>query len=91
MPRSRIYDSLVNAPRATTAHLTLALIDRVQGHHQQPGAQIAALSAAFLLLCERFQVSPQDAFTATKNLMNDHDGRAIEFEAVRMYLQNEVK
>lgn len=86
-----IYDKLVNAPRILTASLSLGLIDRVQGHYLTPGVQVAALAATFLLVCERFNVEPQDAFTATKNLMNDHDGRSIEFEAVRLYLQNEVR
>lgn len=93
MPRraNPIYDKLVNAPRVETAHATLSVIDRVQDHHRNPGLQVAALAAAFLLMAERFQVSAQEAFTATQNLMNNHDGRAVEFEAVRLYLANEVR
>ena len=88
-----IRDKLVNAPREVSAQATVLLIDALQDfidHH--PGVQVTASAALFLLLCERFGVDAQDAFTTAKNLMNAHDGRlAHEFQAVRMYLQNEVR
>ncbi|HWL80080.1 MAG TPA: hypothetical protein VNR89_03945 [Roseomonas sp.] len=88
-----IYDKLVNAPRDTSAAATVLLIDRLQDFiEEHPGVQVVAASALFLMLCERFGVSAQDAFTAAKNLMNEHDGTlSHEFKAVRAYLANEVR
>lgn len=90
---SRYHDKIVNAPRDVAANATLLLIDRLQEfieHH--PGVQVTASAALFLLLCEKFGVQAQDAFTAAKNLMNARDGRlSKEFEAVRLYLANEVE
>lgn len=51
-----------------------------------------ALAAAFLLLCERCKVSPQDAFTATTNVMFDrvrHEGIRHSFAAIQMHLADD--
>lgn len=90
---SRIHDKITNAPRQLSATATVLLIDALQDYiEENPGVQVTAAAALFLLLCERFNVPAQDAFTATTNLMNGKDGRlAKEFEAVRLYLQHEVQ
>lgn len=88
-----IYDRIINAPRAKTASATLLICNSLQDYIEaHPGVQVLATAAAFLLLCERFGVPAQDAFTAAKNLMNAHEGAAgKDFAAVREYLANEVK
>lgn len=87
-----MYDKLTNAPVQRTASCAFHMVDVMQDHYQDPGVQVNAAAALFLLLCERFQVSAQDAFTAAKNLMNHADGsRRDEFEAIRLYLKNEVR
>ena len=84
-----VYDRLVNAPRKETAGLTIGLLDRLQLSVNH-GVQVAACAALFLTVCERFGVPAQDAFTASKNLMNDHDGRSHEFRGVQAYAENEL-
>lgn len=89
---SPIYDKMVNAPRAETATASVLVIDALQNFIEgHPGVQIVAIAATFLLLCERAGVTPQEVFTATTNLMNDHDRRSNEFRAVAAYIENEVK
>jgi hypothetical protein len=89
---TRVYDSLINASRVGTAQASFLALDALQNFYRTPGVQIAGAAALFILLCERFGVSVQDAFTATKNLMNYHDDRlGTEFEAIRMYLEEELK
>lgn len=90
---SAIYEQIINAPRSVAASATVLLIDRLQDFiEQQKGVQVVAAAALFLLLAERFNVEPQDVFTATKNLMRQRDGDyAPQFKAVEMYLKNEVQ
>ncbi|WP_142850904.1 hypothetical protein [Telmatospirillum sp. J64-1] len=88
--RSVVADSLNNIPSYHVANATFALIDRLQSD-QRPGLHIATAAALFLLICERYGVSAQDAFTVTKNLMNDADNRLVpQFAAIRQYLANEL-
>ncbi len=75
-------------PVREAAAATMSIIDRAQD--LTPEAQIIAITASFKLLTERFCVNPQDAFTIADNVMNHADGRRVEFDAVRAYLENEV-
>jgi hypothetical protein len=68
---------------------TMAIIDRIQD--MPAPVQIVAITAAFKLLVERYNIPPQDVFTVADNVMNHADGRRVEFDAVRMYLENEFK
>lgn len=87
-----IRDQLNNAPSEEVARVSYALIDRLQHEYEQPGVQVAAAAAFFLLVAERFGVPAQDAFTATKNLMNDRDNRLKhEFQAARAFLREEIR
>jgi hypothetical protein len=67
---------------------TMRVIDAVQD--LPPEHQVVAITSAFKLLAERFNVAPQDAFTITSNIMNNAEGRRPEFEAVKAYLQHEL-
>lgn len=88
----RIHQQLTNADRVGTATATFHCIDALQGFHRDPGVQINAAVILFVLLCERFGIEPQDAFVTGKNLLNNHDDRlGREFEAIRMYLKEEVR
>lgn len=90
MPRA--YDALINCPGNLAGSAAMAVIDALQHHAESDkGAQSVGLCAAFLLLTERLGLEPQDVFTVTKNLLAQAVGpRAKDFEAVRLYLQNEV-
>lgn len=90
--RDYIHESIVNAPRETTALATFHLLDTLQAWHEHRGVQINAAVILAVLLCEHLKVDLQDALTAAKNLINTHDDRlATEFEAIRWYLREEVK
>jgi hypothetical protein len=71
------------------ARATIKVLDAVQ--YVRPEEAIAGLSAAFLLITERYGVSAQTAFLAASNMMNHHDHRgASEFDAARSYLDADV-
>lgn len=89
---TRVYDALVNADGNRTGSAAMSIIDSLQKYlEDDKGVQVAGLAIAFLLFCERFGLSPQDVFTASKNILNTSQGaRAKDFQAVRDYLANEV-
>lgn len=68
---------------------TMAIIDRIQD--MPAHVQVVAMTAAFKLLVERYNISPQDVFTVADNVMNHADGRRVEFDAIRMYMENEIQ
>lgn len=82
-------DLINNANPARVANATMAVIDATQRGFQ-PHEQMHAMAAAFLLLSEHWGLSPQDLFTATKNLMNDNLGKRPEFAAVQQYMREEL-
>ncbi len=67
---------------------TMAIIDRIQD--MPASTQVVAIASAFKLLVERHGIPAQDIFTVADNVMNRADGRRVEFDAIRMYLANEV-
>lgn len=88
----RLYDRVVNVRAVDAGKAALSVVDALQKYiEEDKGAQAVGLAAAFLLFCERFSLAPQDVFTATKNLIARSEGdNRKDFEAVRLYLQNEV-
>ena len=88
---ARNIDGLVNAPPKAVAEISFLVVDSIQHHHKTPMAQAAAVAATFLILCERLRLNPQDVFVAAKNiLMDERNGGSKHFEAVRMYVKNEI-
>ncbi len=83
------YDGLNNAPPKEVAQAAFELLDRLQNHRQE--VLCASLAAAFLVVCEHFQVEPQDVFVATRNLlMDEREGGRHEFGAVKLFVQHEI-
>ena len=86
---NRIADKLNNASQSDSGSAAMTVIDRLQSF--QPGPQVVGLAAAFLFVCEHYGVAPQEAFTVTKNMMNDADRKLVpEFRAVKMYVEKEL-
>lgn len=83
---NRDHMNMVPAKDAATA--TMRVIDGVQD--LPPHLQLIAVTATFKLLLERFGVDAQDAFTVADNIINHAQGRRVEFDAVRAYMDNEV-
>lgn len=72
------------------ANVTLATLNQLQ--NWTPEEQVLGAASVFLHLADFWRVSPQDAFTAATNLMNDKDGKARpEFRAIRPYLEGELQ
>jgi hypothetical protein len=87
--RNRIADELNNADLQASASTAIKVLNGLQD--SRPGEQVIGACATFLLLCEHYGVPAQDAFTVTKNAMNDADRRLVpEFGAVRLYVENEL-
>ena len=86
---NKINRDLMNtAPVKQSATGTMMVIDAVQDLPAH--LQLIAITAAFKLMSDRFGMPVQDAFTVADNIMNDAEGKRVEFAAVRMYLENEV-
>jgi len=90
--RSRPFDRdrMNQAPARKVASAAMTVIDALQLRFTSE-QQVLGTAAVFLILCERFGVEPQDAFTATKNLMNTVTGKRAEFEAVADYARFDMR
>lgn len=89
--KSRMDRDLMNmaSPKAV-ANVTLGTLNSLQ--NWKPHEQVLGAAAVFLHLADFWQVSPQDAFTAVTNLMNDKDGKTRpEFRAIRPYMEGELR
>lgn len=85
-------DLLNNMPPEAVALASFEVIDALQRHHLYPANQVGALAATFLLVCSHLKLDPQDVFTATKNLlMADRYAGRQHFNAVKLYVENEIK
>jgi hypothetical protein len=82
-------DRFNNADQQQSAVAAMTVIDRLQNFPAEQ--QLVGLAATFLFVCEHFGIPAQDAFTVTKNVINDTDSKLIpEFRAVREYVRNEL-
>lgn len=90
MKTNRAYDALINADANELFTGMYALVDAVQ--KQKSGVQIGAVALLFRLVCERFDINVQDAFTAIGNMMSvAHHERRVQLAAARQYLKEELK
>lgn len=81
-------DALNAVDVGEVANATMAVIDRIQNMSAETA--VAAMAATFLLMCERYDLTPQDAFAVVDNVMNYAEGRRPEFKAVAQYLDEEL-
>lgn len=67
----------------------IATLDAIQ--RWRPEQMLAALCVAFLALCEKLEVDPQDAFTITKNML-DRSGEGDKPAALSVgdFIEGEV-
>lgn len=81
--------ALANVSPKRVARATFRALDRIQEY--EPHEQCAAAAALFIVVCETCKADPQDVMTATRNLlMDEREGRRQEFQALRMYAENEI-
>ena len=91
MPRFRPAfnrDVMHMAQPKAVSDVSLTILNVLQD--SRPEVQIMGAAAVFLALSEHLKVPAQDVFTATKNLINDQDGKRVEFRAVQAYLEGEL-
>jgi len=82
-------DAFHSLSTKAAARATAAILSEVQ--MRPPEEQVAGAACVFLLLCERYRIPAQDAFAATKQMMNDHDERGYTaFDGIRSYLDADV-
>jgi hypothetical protein len=74
-----------------TAVSTFYLIDRLQTLPEEH--QVMALSSLFLLICKRYNVSPNWALEHVDRVMKDHEDNrywARQWTAIEEYLEKEL-
>jgi len=82
----------MNADRVTVARLCVQVFDRLQLHPNK-AEQVLALAGAFALITDALRVSPQDAFTAVRNLMVDRqhsDRKVAQFAAIEHFMRSRL-
>lgn len=81
-------DLLNSVPVREAAVTTMAIIDAIQDSPAEH--QLIAITAAYKLMTERFNISPHDTMAVADNVMHHADGRRVEFLAVADYLEGEI-
>ncbi len=83
-------DSFTNAQPALVAKASFHVIDSLQLH--PPAAQSLGLALAFLMLCQKQGLDPQDVFTWATRLATHSDDPDVvmHFNAVREYIRREI-
>lgn len=69
------------------AQASMGVLNAIQDH--RPEIQIMGAAAVFLQLADHLGIPAQEAFTATKNLINGDDGKRPEFKAIDAYMNGE--
>lgn len=81
-------DHFTQLDQAAASVNTVTALDALT--NMSPEHQVAAVGAAFLMLCETYRVQAQDAFTVIKNVLNGAHGPTAEFNAARMFIENDI-
>lgn len=81
-------DTMNMAAPVLVANASMTVLDRLQDFPAE--IQIMGAAAVFLELAEHIGIPAQEAFSATKNLINGDDGKRAEFRAITAYLQGEL-
>jgi len=90
MATLKFLDGLNNADLEVVAQAAFRIIETLQDSKSH--VQAAATAAAFLILCDRYRIEPQEVFrVAQKMLLDDVNGGRFEFRAMRLYAQHELK
>jgi hypothetical protein len=81
-------DALNSANPKAVAVATLQTLMGLEDHPAH--VQVMASAAVFLSLAEHLGIPAQEAFAATKNLINDTEGKRTEFRALDAYMKGEI-
>lgn len=81
-------DKLNNIEVKEAANASMEIVNLIQ--NMAPHVRVVACSVVFCLVCERYKMNPQSAFSVMQHIMNHADGRRPEFAAIRDYLRNEM-
>lgn len=87
--RKRINRDVMNmAGPGEVARASMTTLNALQDF--RPEIQILGAAAVFLSLADHLGIPAQEAFAATKNLINDDNGKRSEFFAIGAYLEGEL-
>lgn len=64
------------------------IADRTQ--LRDPSVQVMASAGYFLFLCDHMGITPHDAVTAFRNLLDRSPGHKVGIRAARAYIENEI-
>ncbi|MDX0455514.1 hypothetical protein GOC72_18840 [Sinorhizobium medicae] len=87
MPRLN-RDILNMAKPVEVAGASMTVLNGLQDYPAE--IQIMGAAAVFLELAEHIGIPAQEAFSATKNLINGDDGKRVEFRAITAYINGEI-
>lgn len=87
MPRFN-RDVMNMAQPKHVAGAAMGVLNAIQDN--RPEVQIMGVAATFLSLAEHLGIPAQEAFTATKNLINGDEGKRSEFRALDAYMAGEI-
>lgn len=82
-------DMMNNADPQGVGRAAMWMLDKIQGI-EGSHTQVASIGVLFLLLCDRFSVTPQDVFTTVNNMMHTTQGDLPVFRGIKMYMENEL-
>lgn len=90
MPRRKFNPDVMSmaSPREVSM-AAMTVVDRLQDFH--PEIQVMGAAVVFLELCDYLGVPAQEAFVATKNLINGDGGKRSDFLAIRDYIEGELQ
>ena len=86
-----LIDQLNFASHEDVQRLAFNILDRIQ--NEPGGQQLAASGLFFLLICERFKVSPREVLYKSSSVLLDalSNGTGEQTRAMQMYLREEFK
>lgn len=86
-----LYDAIISAEPRTVANASMSQINALQVWlEHKPADGMVGLALAFIELCERYGLEPQDVATVAKNLRYDEANTHPELRAVRRFMRHEL-
>lgn len=80
-------DVMNMAQPVEVSRAAMETLNALQDH--RPEIALMGAAAVFLQLADHIGIPAQEAFAATKNLINGDDGKRVEFKAIDAYMKGE--
>ncbi len=84
-----VHDRMVNAAPLPVSRAVMAVANGLQDY--TPEQQVMGAAAFFLMISEAYSASPQEVFTAVKNMIRADKYEALpQFNAAKQYIEKEL-